>query len=117
MDFKEIILTHKEYFSTSSIWNDILRSIGWGIVKFLAMLSNLCEQLFNAAYEMINIIDTDAFKKIRFKIFCLDCSATDSFFCGNWNISYVFREKTAVIKKHFNRIGNNICNANDYNGT
>ena len=63
MDFKEIILTHKEYFSTSSIWNDILRSIGWGIVKFLAMLSNLCEQLFNAAYEMINIIDTDAFKK------------------------------------------------------
>ena len=63
MDFKEIILTHKEYFSTSSIWNDILRSIGWGIVKFLAMLSNLCEQLFNAAYEMINFIDTDAFKK------------------------------------------------------
>jgi hypothetical protein len=63
VDFKEIILTHKEYFSTSSIWNDILRSIGWGIVKFLAMLSNLCEQLFNAAYEMINIIDTDAFKK------------------------------------------------------
>ena len=63
MDFKEIILTHKEYFSTSSIWNDILRSIGWGIVKFLAMLSNLCEQLFNAAYEMINFIDTDSFKK------------------------------------------------------
>ena len=63
MNFKEIILTHKEYFSTSSIWNDILRSIGWGIVKFLAMLSNLCEQLFNAAYEMINFIDTDSFKK------------------------------------------------------
>ena len=63
MDFKEIILTHKEYFSTSNIWNDILRSIGWGIVKFLAMLSNLCEQLFNAAYEMINFIDTDSFKK------------------------------------------------------
>lgn len=62
MDYKTIILEHSDYFSQSNIWTDIIRSIGWGIIKFLTTLSDAAESIFDSAYEMLNFMNSSVFR-------------------------------------------------------
>ena len=69
--YESIISNNSEYFFQSSIWMDIIRSFFWIIIKFLAVLSQGMESVFNSAYDLINFLDTDIFKNFvtRFSVF------------------------------------------------
>jgi len=71
--YESIISNNSEYFFQSSIWMDIIRSLFWIIIKFLVVLSNAMENVFNSAYELINFLDTDTFKNFitRFSVFII----------------------------------------------
>ena len=69
--YESIISNNSEYFFQSSIWMDIIRSFFWIIIKFLAVLSQGMESVFNSAYDLINFLNTDIFKNFvtRFSVF------------------------------------------------
>ena len=69
--YKTIITSNSEYFLQSSIWMDIIRSILWYIVKFLGVLSDAAESVFNETYKLINFTDTQIFKNFvtKFSVF------------------------------------------------
>lgn len=111
--YESIISNNSEYFFQSSIWMDIIRSFFWIIIKFLAVLSQGMESVFNSAYDLINFLDTDIFKNFvtRFSVFIVPV-LTLSFLAIGLILTFS-EKKTAYSKKYSCRSGNYICNANN----
>ena len=62
MDYQTIIGSNLPYFITSNIFIDAARVLGWWIIKALANLSELCEIVFNEAYNTLNFTGSQAYK-------------------------------------------------------
>ena len=62
MDYQTIIGNNLPYFITSNIFIDALRVLGWWIIKALASLSEVCEVVFNEAYNTLNFTGSQAYK-------------------------------------------------------
>jgi hypothetical protein len=62
MDYQTIIGNNLPYFITSNIFIDALRVLGWWIIKALASLSEVCEVVFNEAYNTLNFTSSQAYK-------------------------------------------------------
>lgn len=62
MDYQTIIGNNLPYFITSNIFIDALRVLGWWLIKALANLSELCEVVFNEAYNTLNFTGSQAYK-------------------------------------------------------
>ena len=62
MDYQTIIGNNLPYFITSNIFIDAARVLGWWLIKALASLSELCEIVFNEAYNTLNFTGSQAYK-------------------------------------------------------
>lgn len=62
MDYQTIIGNNLPYFITSNIFIDAARVLGWWLIKALANLSELCEIVFNEAYNTLNFTGSQAYK-------------------------------------------------------
>ena len=62
MDYQTIIGNNLPYFITSNIFIDAARVLGWWLIKALANLSELCEVVFNEAYNTLNFTGSQAYK-------------------------------------------------------
>lgn len=60
----DIYKEYKEYFSNFSVINDILRSLGWFILKGLLSFTSMLGTLLDKVFEFINFLDSD--KLIQF---------------------------------------------------
>ena len=62
MDYQTIIGNNLPYFITSNIFIDAARVLGWWLIKALTSLSELCEIVFNEAYNTLNFTGSQAYK-------------------------------------------------------
>ena len=54
MTYKEILLNFSDYFTQYNIVNDVLRSIGWMLVKILQTLCDAIEFVFDTSFDLIS---------------------------------------------------------------
>lgn len=99
MDYQSIITSNYDYFDQSNICNDVLRSIGWAIVKFLTWLCDGAQNVFDAAYNMLNFTSSELYKNYLSEFSVLITAIlTVSFIC----IAFVlmFSEKKPPVLKN-----------------
>ena len=97
--YKTIITSNSEYFLQSSIWMDIIRSILWYIVKFLGVLSDAAESVFNETYKLINFTDAQIFKNLvtKFSVFIVPILTVSFIAIG---LMLTFSEKKPPVLKN-----------------
>lgn len=99
MDYQSIITSNYDFFDQSNIWTDIMRSFGWGIVRFLTWLCNGAQEIFDSAYNMLNFTSSDLFKNYlsEFSVW-ITVILTISFI--SLGLIYVFSEKKPQVLRN-----------------
>lgn len=59
-----ILENFSEYFTQSNFLADGIRTLGWWIIKFLATMCRLAEDLFNEAFKWLNFGSSEVIEKI-----------------------------------------------------
>ena len=58
----QILSEYSQYFNTNNIFSNIVRSLGWMIIKFMKWLVDQCENLFSMT---IGLLDFTQYSSVR----------------------------------------------------
>ena len=50
MDYKDILYNYAEYFEQSDVASNVIRWIGWQIIKLLHSICDMCQGLWEAVF-------------------------------------------------------------------
>lgn len=68
-DYMKIYKNYSEYFSNFNVFKDIIRSMGWMVMKGLVWLAGLLDYMSENAFSFINFLEsksvTDFFNKLK----------------------------------------------------
>lgn len=59
-DYLDIYKNYSDYFSKFNVLSDLLRSLGWLILKGLILLENQTSKLLDIIFDFINFLDSDS---------------------------------------------------------
>lgn len=62
MDYKEILYNYAEYFEQSDVASNVIRWIGWEIIKLLHSVCDLCQGLWEAVFQALDFTQVFAAK-------------------------------------------------------
>ena len=62
MDYKDILCTYAEYFEQSDVASNVMRWIGWKIIKLLHGICDLCQGLWEAVFQTLDFTQVFAAK-------------------------------------------------------
>lgn len=62
MDYKEILYNYAEYFEQSDVASNVIRWIGWQIIKLLHSICDMCQGLWEAVFQALDFTKTFADK-------------------------------------------------------
>ena len=62
MDYKDILYNYAEYFEQSDVASNVIRWIGWQIIKLLHGICDMCQGLWEAVFQALDFTKTFADK-------------------------------------------------------
>lgn len=62
MDYKDILYNYAEYFEQSDVASNVIRWIGWQIIKLLHSICDMCQGLWEAVFQALDFTKTFADK-------------------------------------------------------
>lgn len=62
MDYKDILYNYAEYFEQSDVASNVIRWIGWEIIKLLHGICDLCQGLWEAVFQALDFTQVFATK-------------------------------------------------------
>lgn len=62
MDYKDILYNYAEYFEQSDVASNVIRWIGWEIIKLLHSVCDLCQGLWEAVFQALDFTQVFAMK-------------------------------------------------------
>ena len=62
MDYKDILYNYAEYFEQSDVASNVIRWIGWEIIKLLHSVCDLCQGLWEAVFQALDFTQVFAAK-------------------------------------------------------
>lgn len=62
MDYKDILYNYAEYFEQSDVASNVIRWIGWEIIKLLHSVCDLCQGLWEAVFQALDFTQVFATK-------------------------------------------------------
>ena len=62
MDYKDILYNYAEYFEQSDVASNVIRWIGWKIIKLLHSICDMCQGLWEAVFQALDFTKTFADK-------------------------------------------------------
>ena len=60
MDYKDILYNYAEYFEQSDVASNVIRWIGWQIIKLLHGICDMCQGLWEAVFQALDFTKTFA---------------------------------------------------------
>ena len=62
MDYKDILYNYADYFEQSDVASNVIRWIGWQIIKLLHGICDMCQGLWEAVFQALDFTKTFADK-------------------------------------------------------
>lgn len=99
LDYQQIITNNRSYFDESCLLFDLLRSLGWAIVKGIAWICDAMQTLFDSAYKFLNILEYKPVKEFL-SSFSVVFTVMITISCIAVGLILIFSEKKPPVLKN-----------------